>query len=167
MRHLLYIFLLLCFGCSSKQVENSNNRESQRSIIVDSFSLSIMTYNHATELFEGNMKWIITENKLEIHNFSYLFGGSDTTLFLKSLLPNLTLKKISTFKFDTLQEFYINENVMLTSGDELKIEIKKHDKAKIIYLHSYYKNEQIKLLISLANELIPKQYQIEYFTKTQ
>ena len=130
-------------------------------LIIKPFTLSVTTYNHATQLFEGRFKSIITENKLEIHNFSVNFGGYDTILFSKVLKADSILEYISNFNLDTLRDFYYNEQVFPTSGNEMEFEYSKQGKVKNIYLHSYY-NAQIGIIISLANELIPNKYKINY-----
>ena len=128
--------------------------------IIDPFVLTIQKYNHAERLFKGESKYILTEKKLEIINVASI-GEKETIIYSKNFSPNDTLLQISKVNIDSLEEFYDNHHLMLTSGDEINVKFKKSGNIKEVHLHSYY-NEQIGILIFLVNELTPNEYKIIY-----
>ncbi len=115
-------------------------------------------------LFEGESKYILTEKKLQISKIpSFIIDSynKEEILLQTNIKPSESLLKISKINIDTLREFYDNEHVMITSGNEMYVELQKEGKIKKVHLHCYY-NEQIGYLVSLLNDLIPKKYKIMY-----
>jgi len=160
MTKFIFIFFV-CFVCQCCNQPTQDKKNFQKSLIITPFNLSIVTYNHATQLLEGRFKFNINENKLEIHQFSVYLNKYDTILFSRVLKSDSILERISNLNLDTLRDLYYNKTVLPTSGNEMEIEYNKQGTVKKIYLHSYY-NTQIGIIISLANGLIPNEYKIKY-----
>jgi hypothetical protein len=149
----------LLFGLFFSCEQHKNIKNADEAIKINPFTLTIQTYNHAEQLFKGVSKYVLTESNLEIIKVS--FNGKESILYSKKLIPNKSLLEISKINIETLNEFYDNVQIIPTSGDEMKIELKKQEKIKEVHLHNYY-NEQIGFLISLVNEITPKEYKIIY-----
>ena len=126
------------------------------------FSLSITTYNHAEQIFDGITTYSLTKDTLTIHK-TYMFSDKDTILVSKKLNFN-SIDQIKKIRLDSLEDFYFNNCIMATSGNEYFISTTIDTINKKISLHHYY-NEQIERLINELNKNIPDSFKIDYLTK--
>lgn len=126
------------------------------------FSLSITSYNHAEEIFNGIMTYTLKNDTLKIHR-SFMFSDKDTLLFSKKI-DNKSINRIQNIRLDSLKDLYFNYCVMTTSGNEYYISTTIEDRNKTISLHHYY-NEQIERLINELNYSIPAKLKLVYLTK--
>lgn len=126
------------------------------------FSLSLSTYNHAEQIFNGRTTYIIKNNMLTIRR-SYMFSKNDTVL-LSQKLDLKALERIMLVRLDGLKDFYFNYCVMSTSGTEFFISTTFNKVKKNISLHHYY-NEQIEKFIFELNKNIPGNLKIDYVPK--
>jgi len=126
------------------------------------FSLSITTYNHAEQIFNGITTYSLTKDTLTIHK-KFMFSDKDTILFSKKLDFN-SIDQIEKIRLDSLEDFYFNYCIMATSGNEYFISTTIDTVNKEISLHHYY-NQQIDRLINELNKNIPDSFKLDYLTK--
>lgn len=91
-----------------------------------------------------------------------MFSETDTTLFSKTI-DNHSLDRIQTIPFDNLKDYYYNNCILITSGNEYFVSISKDDVTRTIRLHHYY-HIQIALLFNELNKQIPDPFKIDYLT---
>lgn len=126
------------------------------------FSLSITTYNHAEQIFDGITTYSLTKDTLTIHK-TFMFSDQDSILFSKKLDFN-SIDQLEKIRLDSLEDFYFNYCIMATSGNEYFISTIIDTVNKKISLHHYY-NEQIEKLINELNNNIPDRFKLDYLTK--
>jgi len=73
--------------------------------------------------------------------------------------------EIRSLALNTLQEYYFNNCVMITSGNEYRISITDGMTSKRIRLHHYYL-KQIEQLVAIINNQSPEKYRIHYLTES-
>jgi hypothetical protein len=91
-----------------------------------------------------------------------LFAEKDSIVFSEKAEVHL-MNKTRAMSLDTLQEYYFNYCVMITSGTEYSITFTKGTNKKHIDLHCYYQ-KQVDELIREMNGLIPDKYKISYMS---
>ncbi|HLP11956.1 MAG TPA: hypothetical protein VK177_08505 [Flavobacteriales bacterium] len=123
------------------------------------YLLTITTLNHAERVFKGILYYALTNNELTIRRQNFP-GNSDTLLFSKKT-DALIIEKIKNMQFDNLDSLYINNCVMLTSGNEYFISITNATVSKKISLHHYY-HMQVEKLVNEVNKLVPAEFKINY-----
>lgn len=151
---------ILAFAlCSCGQSNEPKNAKEDNS----TFSLSLSVYNHAERLFNGTTIYSLTNDSLIISKH-FMFSEKDTIVLSKRVNP-ATINQIKQLRLDTLQDFYINNCIMLTSGNEYYISMTNDSVIHETSLHHYY-HEQVEKLILELNNLIPKKYQLNYLPKS-
>lgn len=156
-----YIFTILLMICSLIACgEESNLKESSKP--NSNFSLSISTYNHSEQIFDGITTYNLSKDTLTIHK-TFMFSDNDTLLFSKKLDKN-SLEEIEKIGLDSLKNFYFNYCIMPTSGNEYFISKTIDTVTKKISLHHYY-NEQIERLVNELNKNIPIKLQLNYLKR--
>jgi hypothetical protein len=156
--YILTILILTCGLISCEQ--NTASQEPIKS--KSNFSLSITTYNHAEQLFNGITTYDLKNDTFKIHR-SFMFSDKDTIL-LSKIIDNNSIDQIKNIRLDSLKDFYFNYCIMATSGNEYFISTTIDTVNKEISLHHYY-NEQIERLINELNKNIPDNFKLDYLTK--
>ena len=153
----------------NKQIERKHIEKENSQIALkeptntkSNFSLSITTYNHAEQIFDGKTTYSLIKDTLTIHKI-FVFSDQDSILFSKKLDTN-SIEKLEKIRLDSLEDFYFNHCIMGTSGNEYFISTTIDTVNKKISLHNYY-NEQIEKLINELNKNIPKSFKLDYLPK--
>ena len=128
----------------------------------ETFMISFSRYNHAERIYDGTWTYSIKENVLEIRRRT-LFAEEDSLIF-KSTLENNALTNIKTLSLDSLSDYYFNECIMITSGEEYYITYVNGQKEKQVHLHHYY-HSLVEQIVNEINLLIPKEFKVRYLTK--
>lgn len=125
---------------------------------TEPFSISFNTYNHA-ELLSGGTSFILNNDSLVIKK-----GGIKTgrIVFSKEIDKKI-IDEIRSLGLNSLEEYYFNNCVMITSGNEYRISFTDGKTFKRICLHHYYL-KQIEQLVVIINNQIPEKYKINYQT---
>lgn len=126
------------------------------------FSISLSTFNHAELLFTGIMTYKIKNDSFIITNQSSIQPIKHTLLFSKKIESNF-IEQILDMRLDTLEDFYFNKCVMVTSGQEYWISIKRDTISKNIRLHHFYHN-QVEQMVKNMSKAAPDKYKIEYLS---
>lgn len=154
---ILTILILICGLISCGQ----NNALQEAIENKSNFSLSITTYNHAEQIFNGITTYDLKNDTLKIHR-SFMFSNKDTMLFSKTI-DNNSIEQIRIIRIDNLKDFYFNNCIMATSGNEYFISTTFDTVNKKISLHHYY-HKQIERLINEVNKNIPDNLKLDYLT---
>ena len=96
-----------------------------------------------------------------------MFFGDTTskTVYLKPVKNNQTLiSTIDKSGLDSLKDYYFNNCVMITSGDEYFLDFESNSTQKSISLHHYYL-KQLDDIIQIINSNLPKEYRFQYLAK--
>ncbi len=153
--YILTIFVFV-FGL----VACGQSTASQDSIITKSnYSLSITTFNHAEQFSKGVTTYSLKNDTLTIRK-TFRLSDKVTILFSKKIDDN-SIEQIKSVGIDSLKDFYCNNCVMMTSGNEYFISTTIDTVNKKIILHHYY-NEQIERLINELNKNIPDSFKLHY-----
>lgn len=157
---LLIVLLLTCslFACSQHKQPAESKPE------IANFSLSLRTYNHAGRMMDGTLIFQLNDTVLTISK-RYMFSEIDTVLF-SNVIEGDKIERIRNIKMDDLEDFYFNDHVMATSGQEYFISRTSDTITKEVYLHHYY-HERIEKLINELNSLAPDEYQIPYLKSAE
>jgi hypothetical protein len=155
-----YILTLLfltygLFACGQNNAENKSVKTESK------FSLTISTYNHAEQIFNGTLTYKLTKNILTISRRT-MFSDKDTILLTKPVDAN-SIDQIQNIRLDSLKDFYFNNCIMATSGNEYFVSTTNDPVKKTIHLHHYY-DRQIEMLINELNKHIPDNLRINYLT---
>lgn len=152
MRNLFVVLLVLVFfgGFYSPPLHNKSF-----------FSLSITTYNHAEQLFDGILIFKLKETHLTVSR-TYMFSNKTTELFSKTVSTDFK-NEIKNVPLTDLREYYFNSCVLPTSGNEYFISTKTDAATKSITLHHYYL-PQIDTLVTKLNTQLPDSLQIHYLS---
>jgi len=152
----IYLLTLLFLTCGQNSAENKSVETESR------FSLTISTYNHAEQIFNGTLSYELTGNFLTISSRA-LFSVKDTILLRKPVNAS-SMNQIQNISLDSLNDFYFNNCVALTSGNEYYILTTNDTVKRTIHLHHYY-IDQIEMLINELNKQIPDNLKIKYLTR--
>ncbi len=155
----VYLLLTVFVWTAATSWTQQSDNQTQEKIEIDPFKLTIVTRNYSMHLFEGDSKYILTENKLQIINVSSI-GEVETLLISQPLKPSTTLQIFSKMNLDIFDDFYDNSHLVTTSGQAIVIEYEKKDHKKKIFIHCYY-SKHLAIMAHLFNELIPAQYKID------
>lgn len=148
---LILTFGLISFGQNTASQEPIKNKSN--------LSLSITTYNHAEQILNGITTYDLKNDTLKIHK-SFMFSDIDTMLFSKKIDDN-SIEQIRSIRIDNLKDFYFNNCIMATSGNEYFISTTINTVNKKISLHHYY-DKQIERLIKEFNKHIPDNLKLDY-----
>ena len=129
---------------------------------LSKFSLSISTFNHAEQIYNGVTTYDLTNDSLIIRK-NFLNSEKETILLSKKIDSN-SINEIKNIHLDNLKNFYFNYCIMTTSGTEYFITISTETYNNKISLHHYYE-KQIEILINELNKLIPDNLKLQYLTK--
>ncbi len=155
-----YILTLIILTCGL--IACGQNFQTNESKIDNSkFLLTISTYNHAEQIFKGTLTYKLNENVLTISRRT-MFSDKDTTLSSITVDAN-SLERIKKINLDKLKDFYFNNCVMTTSGNEYFVSTTLDTVTKTIHLHHYY-DRQIEVLINELNKHITDSLKIDYLT---
>lgn len=131
---------------------------------VAKFRLTISTYNNAEKIFNGTTTYVLTESSIKVVKTSELDTISDT-IYTKAISKSKNISSIiEKIRIDSLKDFYSNNCVMITSGDEYFIEYTTASENKNITIHHYYLKE-VEDIVKIINENLPSKYMIHYLTK--
>jgi len=153
---IVLILTLGLFACG----QDTASKEPKKS--KSKFSLSITTYNHAEQIFNGITTYNIKKDTLIIRR-TFMFSDKDTVLLSKKI-DNNSIDQIKNIRLDSLKDFYFNYCVMATSGNEYFISTTIDTVNKKISLHHYY-DKQIERLINELNKNIPDKCKLDYLTE--
>lgn len=157
----LVLFNLIWINILPLFAQNDSIKAKNR-LSAKGFKLTILSFNHAEMLGNGMMSLKMTENYLELTNIPFLDRRKKRIVFSKKLSKfENSIIQISSFNLDTLKDYYMNQCIVPTSGNEYSIKYKTKNVAKEIGLHHYYL-KQIDDLIRLVNLNLPSEYQIKY-----
>jgi len=140
------------FACGQDTVSNKSK---------SNFSLSISTYNHAEQIYNGITTYNLTNDTLTIRK-TFMFSDKDTILLSKKIDTN-SIEQIKNIRLESLKDFYFNYCIMATSGNEYFISTTIDTVNKKISLHHYY-DKQIERLINELNKNIPDDLKLDYLT---
>ena len=100
------------------------------------FSLSISTYNHADQMFNGVTTYNLTDSLLTVQKSS-MWSDMDTLLFSKTIDAK-SVDLIKNISLSKLKDFYFNYCIMATSGNEYFVSKTVDTITQKISLHHYY-----------------------------
>ena len=128
------------------------------------FNLAITDWNHASLIFKGTFLYVMSETHVKVFNVP-AFEQQKHLLYSKKI-SKLTRSVIdlSNLNLDSLNDFYVNNCIMITSGEEYSVTYKNETSHKSINLHHYYL-KQIQHIIELFNENLPEKFKIKYLTQ--
>ena len=157
---LLIILILTCslFACGQHTPTTESKPE------ITNFSVTISTYNHAGQMSDGTLIYHLKDSVLTVSK-RYMFSESDTVLFSK-VIEVYKIERIRNIKINDLEDFYFNEHVLGTSGQEYYVSVTHDTITKKIHLHHYY-HERIEKLITELNNLAPEKYRIPYLKSSE
>lgn len=124
----------------------------------------LSTYNHATQILEGNTVFKLTSEKLTISKYNMVAdknGKSHERLLLSVKTGKEIVQQIRDLHLDTLEDYYFNSCVPITSGSEYYISLTDDGRSKNISLHHYY-HVQIEKLIAIINNIAGDKYELKY-----
>lgn len=147
---LLWAFLTLSSSCFG--------RHKSRVTTQHAFSLSIFTFSHAT-LIEGTMTYTIKNNRLKSIRHG-MFSKQNTVLLSRKLTSD-DIEQFRGIPISTLKDFYYNNCVMATSGEEYGVTVTNDSVTKTVRLHHYYE-PQIEKLMQCLNHFLPEELKINY-----
>jgi hypothetical protein len=155
-------FAFVAFAVLAFTVRNEHGALKEK---VAPFELDIVTFNHAQQSFDGQMCYHITQDSLVIRRYFMWQSLSEEkpvedTLVCKSLGNKPALEQLSNIKLAHLNDFYTNEQVMITSGNEIFVRLKRDGTEKEISLHAMTIPE-VEELFAVVNEIVPKKYRLE------
>lgn len=154
----LTIFILTC-GLLAFGQDNAAKRPKESK---SKFSLSISTYNHAEQMFNGVTTYNLTDSLLTVRESS-MWSELDTLLFSKKLDDN-SIYQIESIQLDSLKDFYFNYCIMATSGNEYFISKTVDTITQKISLHHYYE-PQIEKIFEQINKHVPDKLKHDYLAK--
>lgn len=112
----------------------------------------------------GFTTYTLTESSIQVTNRS-LGDSISKTLYSKTLSKtSRLLTSIKKIRLDSLKNFYFNQCVMITSGDEYYLDFTNDLLTKKIHLHHYYL-EQIDEIVKLLNNNLPKKHRFSYVSR--
>ena len=126
------------------------------------FSLSISTYNHADQMFNGVTTYNLTDSLLTVQKSS-MWSDMDTLLFSKTIDAK-SVDLIKNISLSKLKDFYFNYCIMATSGNEYFVSKTVDTITQKISLHHYYE-PQIEKLFEQINKHVPYKLKHDYLTK--
>lgn len=147
--------ILVIFSFENKSNEVSRQRDGV-------FSLRLTTYNHADRIHEGTWAYEFEDDTLVVRRYP-LFSIRDSIMY-STMVEDSWAEDLKSLKLDTLKDFYFNHCVMVTSGNEYQVTMKRDDIMKKIDLHYYY-HVQIEALVEAINRNIPARYSVRYLPK--
>jgi hypothetical protein len=160
MKILLILFTAIAM---SKPVIAQTEQDSPGAIMP--FELKIVTYNHAQQSFDGQMCYRITPDSLQIYRYfmwQTAMSGElvEDTLIMETCHNVTALKELSRFKLDHLGNYYSNDEVMITSGNEISVKMIRNGVEKSVHLHAM-KIPEIVQLFALVNMIVPEEYVLD------
>lgn len=152
-------FVSVAFGQNQSANGNIVSKDS-----IAKFRLSFSTFNHAERIFNGTTTYLLTETSIKVTKT--FFGETKSkTVYLKSSPKTQTLiSTIDKIGLDSLRDFYFNNCIMITSGDEYFLDFISNSINKSISLHHYYL-KQLDDIIQIINSNLPEKYQFRYLSK--
>jgi hypothetical protein len=157
-----FIFLLFATVLSGQTQLVKDNIVSKDSVIK--FKLSFSTFNHAERIFNGTTTYLLTDSVIKV---TKTFFGDTTskTVYSRPISKSQNIiSVINSIGLDSLKDIYLNNCVMLTSGDEYFLDFSSNSLTKNINLHHYYLR-QLDDIIRIINSNLPKKYQFHYLSK--
>ena len=148
------ILILLALLILTNDVKSQNNNAG--------FKLVFTKGNHAEFWALGmNSIYILTDTSLTFRR-QRQDPKSDSVIMIQASSKYI-LDQIKSIKWYDLKEYYFNECVMTTSGDEYYLSVTSDSVVKKINLHYYYL-EEFDQLTNCLNKLLPDNYKIYYLT---
>ena len=157
--NIILIFPLLTFGQSEIVKGKKSNIES-----IPKLKIAFTTYNHAERIFNGVTTYILTDSLIEVKK--KYFGDKKSKVVYSNIISNLQqlMSEFKKIRLDSLAEYYYNECVMITSGDEYCFDFICGSTKKSTSLHHYYLKE-VEEVVKLINSTLPDKYQFHYVPK--
>jgi len=124
------------------------------------FELSLSYYNHAGQTVYD---YRVEGNKLKITS-GWLYADSAHNDLGTVILSPSVIATLQSIKLDALENYYLNNCILITSGNEYFISAGSGRNLKQIHLHHYYK-EEIAQLVAELNKLLPIEDRIDYVDK--
>ncbi|MDJ1502064.1 hypothetical protein [Xanthocytophaga agilis] len=156
------VFAFCVFACSeqntSSQLPTTLHNSPTR------FRLSIVSFNHASQLVDGITTYVVTDSILQVKK---TFPGDTTSKVVYSKpiqLNQAQMAVIDKIVSDSLDEYYTTNCVLATSGDEYDINYQTDSRQKRIHLHHYYL-QQVDEIKQIINVHLPEKYQFQYLPK--
>jgi len=156
----IFIFsVTLVLGQNQLIIDNIDSKVS-----INKFEVSLSTFNHAERFYNGTTTYLLTESSIKVTKI--FFGNPKSNIVYENSIPKtqMLISKINNIELDSLHEFYFNNCVMITSGNEYFLDFVNNKSKKSISLHHYYL-KQLDDIIQLINSNLPKKYQFQYLTK--
>lgn len=123
---------------------------------IEPFKLTVFKSNYSLGYA---IKYVLTEQNLQITYKGESKNEIDSTLFSVELVPSSALQKVSTINANSLQEYF--ENPCIRDGSQLTVIFDKDHKSKTIQLSNFYQAD-IGQAIEFINSLASKKYKIWY-----
>lgn len=166
MKAILIFFALLGWSTGFAQSDSTG--------AIAPFELKIVTFNHAEQWSHGQMIYRVTHDSLLVERYQRRFQltnlNSDSikaadvstteTLVAIRLQPTQELEQLSRVSLDHLNSFYSNDQVMITSGNEIFILFRRGGSEKKISLHAMTIPE-VDALFACVNSLVPEKYRLD------
>lgn len=154
--YIILLFPLIGFGqtktLKGKKFSNKPDPE---------FEIAFTTFNHAERIFDGTTTYMLTDSLIKVSK--QYFGDKKSTVVYSNVITNLRqlLFEFKKIRLDSLEDIYLNNCVMATSGDEYFFYFQYGSMKKSMSLHHYYLKEIAKV-IQLINSTLPGKYQFRY-----
>ena len=133
MKAILKVILLFIFlACGLASNAQTHRRPRPHLKEEEKYELKLSTYNHAEYLGTGDMVYKITDSSLTIIQTPAL-SQQDTVIFSRAVEKD-SIKPIKAVRLDGLRDYYFNDLVMMTSGNEYDISVTRGKKTKEIHL---------------------------------
>ena len=156
------LFILILYSNLSFGQNNIHRKQADSSYLK--FSLTFSAFNHAEMIFDGETTYKMTNTSIEVINTS--FGDKKGKVIFRQRFPDsLTFSlAVKNVGLDSVEDFYYNYCVMVTSGNEYFLRFKTAKIKKEIDLHHYYL-KQVDDIVNIMNSKLPIKYKIHYLTK--
>src|ERR1700744_823749 len=109
----IHFFVFFLLSCTNKKAIQE---------VVHPFNLSIETVSKATQLFKGSTHYIVNDSSIRIFK-TYPITEVDTNfIYFKEIRNSNAQLYFSNLRLDILENYYINENVLIISGQHFYID---------------------------------------------
>jgi len=149
------IYSTFSFGQNDSTSVQSNTSYSK-------FTLTFSTFNHAYWILNGTTTYKLTNTSIEVTNTS--FGDKKGKVIFRKTFRDSLVSDINNIGLDSIEDFYFNYCVMVTSGNEYFISFKTAKMTKKVDLHHYYL-KQVADMVNIINSQLPDKHKIHYLTR--
>lgn len=153
------LFLLWTSACFGQT--NSSKLIDKSALTKSVFKIYFTTFNSAERIFNGTTTYFLTDSIIKVTK-TFFDDTTRKTVYLSPIKNrHVLISSINKIALDSLQDYYFNTCVMITSGEHYIFDFEKSSTKKTISLHHYYL-KQLDEIIQIINSNLPKKYHYRY-----